>query len=92
MSQTDTPCVAFLRKLLAAIEERSLGEQATSVGHKGRSMQYAELSLEQMVNFYRQRYAICPDVADTDLPELQALNGPVGRRGRPAQFLGRGHV
>lgn len=92
MSDTpDTPCVAYLRKLQAAIEERTLGELATSVGHKGRTVQFAEVSVEKMINIYRQRWAACPDAAAAGLPEMQPLDGPVGARA-PARFMGRGYV
>lgn len=88
----ESPCLQFLRKMLAAIEERSLGEQTSSVSHKGRSVQFSDISLDQMVRLYRQRLYSCPEAQAAGLPDLKDLNAPVGKRGRPARFIGRGHL
>ncbi len=87
----DSPCLAKCRELYEAITARTLGQQVQSVGHKGRQVGYSDTSLGDMIALYRQLWAQCPD-AQAELPTLKPLEQPTGTRGRPAQFLGKGHV
>ena len=75
------PCLVTLRELKAAIDARMLGRQVQSVGHKGRSMEYAETSLSDMISYYNQLWRQCPD-AQAELPELKPLDQPSYARGR----------
>lgn len=86
-----TPCLLVLQKLKEAIDARMTGEGVQSVGHKGRSLEYANMSVSDMVKYYIQLWRQCP-AAQAVLPELQQLDAPTGTRGRPAVFLGRGFV
>ena len=58
---------------------------------KGRQVGYSDTSLSDMISLYRQLWAQCPS-AQAELPALKPLDQPTGTRGRPAQFLGKGHV
>lgn len=91
MTDVVPPCLAELRTLKAAIDAKMTGRQVQTVGHGGRNVGYSEMRVDYMVAYYRQLWAQCP-AAQAELPELQALDQPVGTRGRPAVFLGRGHV
>ncbi len=84
-------CLATLRELKAVIDARMLGRQVQSVGHKGRQMAYAETPVKDLIAYYRQLWAQCP-AAQAELPELKPLDAAVGTRGKPAVFVGRGHV
>lgn len=81
-------CLETLRDLKAAIDARLLGRQVQSVDHKGRSISYSEMSVSDMITYYRQLWLQCPE-AQAELPELKPLDAPPGARGRPARFLGR---
>jgi len=91
MSEQDTPCLLVLRKLKAAIDQRMTGEGVQSVGHKGRTMEYANLNVSDMVKYYMQLWKQCP-AAQAELPEMQTLESTTGTRGRPAIFMGRRFV
>jgi hypothetical protein len=86
-----SPCLVTLRKLKAAIDARMSGEGVQSVGHKGRSMEYANMNVGDMIKYYAQLWKQCPQ-AQAELPELQPLDAPTARRGRPAIFVGNGRV
>ena len=66
----DSPCLARLRTIFAAIEARQLGTTVSSAGAKGRSVSYASSNLDDLIRFYRQLAAKCPDFAASDLPVL----------------------
>ncbi len=87
----EPPCLLTARRLHDAIIARTLGEQVQSVGHRGRQVAYAEMSLKDMIVMYRQVWAACP-AARLELPDLQPLDQPVVTRGRPAHFVGKGYV
>ncbi len=91
MSEQDPPCLVMLRKLKAAIDQRMTGEGVQSVGHKGRTMEYANLNVGDMVKYYIQLWKQCP-AAQAELPEMQPLDATTGTRGRPPIFMGRGYV
>lgn len=90
MTET-TPCIDILRKLKEAIDTRMMGEGLHSVGHKGRTMAYANMNVSDMVKYYIQLWKQCP-AAQAELPELLPLDATTGTRGRPAIFMGRGYV
>lgn len=88
-----TPCHQLAKDLKAAIDARMLGTQAQSVGHKGRNVQFADVSLDKLIAYYRQTRFACPDaMADSDLHDVLPLDGPVGTRGAPMIFSGGGRV
>jgi hypothetical protein len=66
----DSPCLARLRSIYEAIEARQLGKTVSSAGAKGRSVSYASSNLDDLIRFYRQLAAQCPDFAASDLPRL----------------------
>lgn len=79
--------------LKAAIDARMSGKQVTSVGHKGRNLEYAEAPIRELISYYNQCRRACADaMADPELIEINPLDLPFGTRGRPARFAGRGHV
>jgi hypothetical protein len=86
-----TPCLLVLRKLKEAIDARMTGTGVQSVGHKGRTLEYATMNVGEMMKYYMQLWRQCP-AAQAELPELQPLDGPTGTRGRPAIFVGSGRV
>lgn len=74
------PCLLTLRELKTAIDARMLGRQVQSVGHKGRTMAYADTSLSDMIAYYNQLWRQCPD-AQAEMPELKPLDQPSYARG-----------
>lgn len=91
MSEVTPPCLALARKLYAAIEARMTGEQVQSVNHKSRGLEYAQTSLKDMVNAYINVWNRCAD-AQAELPELQPIDGPTAKRGRPVVRIGGGRA
>lgn len=84
------PCHQLARDLKAAIDARMLGRQVASVGHKGRTLAYADQPLPSLIAYYNQVRQSCADaLADPDLIAIAPLDQPTTTRGAPARFLGR---
>jgi hypothetical protein len=88
---TDTvvvpPCVQELRDLYAKTKAAIMGEQVTSVGHKGRSVGYTPARVNEMIQFYAQLRAACPRADEFEVPKLQALDTPIIKRGPPVRLV-----
>jgi len=91
MRMAEPECLVRLRELKAKIDQRIDGGQVTSVGHRGRSLQYSETSVNDMIRYYNQLWQQCP-AAQAELPQLVPLDQHVATRGRPAVFVGSGRV
>jgi hypothetical protein len=88
-----SPCHQLAKDQKATIDARMMGRKAQNISHKGRSVAYAETPTKELIAYYNQVRAACPDaLADAELIELTPLDGPQGRRGPPSKFFGRGHV
>jgi hypothetical protein len=88
-----SPCHQQARDLKAAIDARMLGRQVASFGQRGRSMAYSDVPLKDLIGYYNQIRAACPDAAaDPTLIAIGPLDAPVVTRGPPARFLGRSFV
>lgn len=87
------PCHQLAKDLKAAIDDRILGRNVQSAGHKGRSVAYAERSTNELIAYYNQIRKSCPDaLGDAELIELKPLDQPTVTRGRPAVRMGRSWV
>lgn len=85
-----SPCHQLVKDLKTAIDARMLGKQVSSLGHKGRSLAYAEQPLKELIAYYNQMRQGCPDaLADAELVAIAPLDQPTTTRGAPARFLGR---
>lgn len=88
-----SPCHQLVKDLKATIDARMTGKQVSSVGHRGRSLEYAETPLKELIAYYNQVRNGCADaLADPELIEVRPLDQQFGTRGRPAQFMGRRNV
>jgi hypothetical protein len=88
-----SPCHKLARDLKAAIDARMRGEQVTQIGHRGRNMSFAEVNLNQLISYYNQTRAGCPDaLADPELIAIAPVDQPFVTRGRPAVYLGKSTV
>ena len=83
-------CQQDLAALYEVIMARLQGRQVSQAGHRGRSIAYAETSVGDLIKLYNQLWLQCG--ASSGLPQLNPLDMPVGRRGRPAtvRFGNRG--
>lgn len=81
----EPPCVIELRQLREIIMERISGRQASSLGHKGRNVSYAEVSLKDQIAYYRGLLANCPTAAAAGLTDIPPVDAPIGRGG-PARY------
>lgn len=77
----DSPCLARVRSLFDAIEARAKGTQVSGAGGKGRSVSYANTSLDDMIRLYRQLWSACPDAKTSDLPLLNEPGTSTVERG-----------
>lgn len=88
-----SPCHQRAKDLFDAIQARALGTQAQSVGHKGRNVQFSEMSTNHLISLYNQSRNLCADaLADPDLIPLSPLDAPGTTRGRPLGYAARGRV
>lgn len=87
--------VALAKLLYARINEQLTGVSVTSVSGSGRSVSYANVSVGDLINYYRQVRArlSAEAIAANNLPDvapLTASNGAGDRR--PAYYTSRGCV
>lgn len=88
----DSPCYTLAKELKAAIDARLAGRQVNSAAHKGRSVQYSQTPIKELIAYYNQVRASCQAaLADPDLIYIAPLDQPAGTRGRPAVFSGRSY-
>lgn len=88
-----TPCHQLVKDLKATIDARLTGRQVSTFAHRGRSIGYADTPLRELINYYNQMRACCPDaLADPELIAIGDLDQPTGTRGAPGVRLGRAWV
>lgn len=80
------PCVTELRDLYDKVKSAIIGEQVSSVGHKGRSIGYSPARVDEMIKFYAQLRAACPRADEFDVPKLSPLDKPTIQRGAPVRL------
>lgn len=86
-------CYDLCKKLKASIDARLSGEQVQSVSHKTKALEYRDVPLKELIAYYNQVRNLCAEAqADPELIAIAPLDQPFGTRGRPARFMGRGHV
>jgi hypothetical protein len=81
------PCVTELRDLYTQIKTAIMGQQVTSVGHKGRSVSYTPAKIDDMIKFYAQLRAACPKADAFEVPKLAPLDKATIARGAPVRLV-----